>query len=207
MIFLLAIALALQLLKILLRAKTVTFASRRGKRTVFCLVSVSEVLLIMLSGRYSVLFPIERAFIGFGIGAILGAGFLVFALYITKFSARTAAQQIRSLQNVPSYIITKKYNALHHLILVVKEELFWRASIQYLLGNTYLSVSVTALWFTAIHFDLENKAIAIMDYLELFLFSLALGFLFYIFDNIYVVTAVHFVRNIGILCIRQTVRQ
>jgi membrane protease YdiL (CAAX protease family) len=206
MVLLLIIIISLQLFIKLWLSKPKKFWKMMTRRIIYALVVLAEIFILIHSQRYLVLFPLKKTFDITWIGFPIGAFILILSLVLIKLSFRHTASHIKYLHNILGYIKSNRSYVLYHIIISTKEELFWRGCVQYLLGNSYLSIYITALLFTLIHLDLK-KDIVIMEYFELFFFALVLGLLFYFLHNIYIVIIIHLIRNLGISCIKFALKQ
>ncbi|WP_410771654.1 CPBP family intramembrane glutamic endopeptidase [Fontibacillus sp. BL9] len=84
------------------------------------------------------------------------------------------------------------------------EEFLWRGTIQSFLGNTWIAVLLTSVLFTISHIRRRFKYVQMLD---IFCFSLLLGGIFAVYQDIWFVAVVHCSRNIGVICHQELMRE
>lgn len=173
-------------------------SSRIRSRFVSWAVFLLTVLVPVLTGRLLSLWEEAKDPLGILLGATLG-----FALYYL-----TVALVFQRFRQLSSYLqevkraLVDDHSPFHRMVIsgvrVISEEVFWRGTMQYLLGNGALALICTAVLFTLWHIYMqrESKRLTYRVVLEFFLFSLVLGFVYAISGRILLVIGIHYVRNL-----------
>ena len=131
------------------------------------------------------------------------AGLTVFfiSLFLTTWSLKEVREFGFPCRGIISYFSARPLKMVNIILVCAVEEFIWRAIIQDRFGLTYLgsshiSVIVTAFLFTIIH--QKNFKDDFLKKMEFYLFSLFLGYAFFITHSLIFVILVHLIRNINI---------
>lgn len=166
----------------------------RLKRFFFIVIQIS---FIFSFGRWRLLFNIKKLDIIFIFLSIPLAHLLFFfCLLINRFSFREAVKYTFPISAILSFYRKNRKLVLHYSLTSLREELFWRATIQYLLSNSAFGISITALFFTLIHIQKLNTTL--IEIAEFMIFSFILGITFWKYENLYFVTIIHMIRNVNL---------
>ena len=158
------------------------------------------IILIIATGRATLCLQPENYDLGWLIlGLIMGHGLFLLSLAINRLSTVEPLSYIASSKSHLAYVYEHPSILLRSLLTAFYEELLWRGTIIYLLGNSSLAVIVASLWFISIHLH-KRKELIWVEWLDLLLFSISLGFLFLATTNLLFVTVIHAVRNINVIC-------
>jgi membrane protease YdiL (CAAX protease family) len=166
---------------------------------IFRILSMGMIILI---GMYSVLWKTDDSASFLLLGIFGGQLLFYLSLCLSKLSFKRSIPQILIVRSIVQYFQNNKKRALSKLVTPFEEELLWRCSIQCLFGNTIPGISITAVCFFLIHLDWRKDMFYFLQYLDLLLFSFVLGFLYYYFNNFYLVFTAHYIRNLNIDILR-----
>jgi len=161
------------------------------------------ILLIAAAGRTTLCLQPANYDLGWLIvGLIVGQGLFLLSLAINRLSIAEPLSCIASPRSHFSYSYEHPFILIKSLLIAFYEELLWRGTIVYLLGNSSFAVIASSLWFTSIHLH-KRKEFVWVEWLDLLLFSMLLGLLFLTTTNLLFVTVIHAVRNINVICFVQ----
>lgn len=177
----------------------ISLASRTsGRYRGYALVSM--LLVILVSGSYKLLSSDQHVFLNL-VGGLLGGQLMFFlSLLITTQSFAAAFQLIK----LPIYALAEilKPFSLRYAGISVLEELVWRGSVQRSLGSNLFSIGLVALVFSLAHTPKTNHHRPVL--VDLFIFSTLLGIIFAVTDSIYLVIAIHTIRNINLTVMKKS---
>jgi len=96
-------------------------------------------------------------------------------------------------------------------VRAVYEEMFWRGTVQFLLGNTFFGITATAVLFTLRHVYLNwinARVLRLRLVLEFVLFALVLSSTYAVSDRLLLVVGLHWARNLLIIasCVHRDAR-
>ena len=130
-------------------------------------------------------------------------GTLVFplSLFLTTLSFKEIIGHGFPFKGMAAYYRSRPLWAAGILVLCVVEEFMWRAVIQDYFGkiylnSPYLSITLTAIIFTIIH--KKNIQDDLLKKVEFFLFSLFLGYAYFVTHSLIFVILIHLTRNVNI---------
>lgn len=159
--------------------------------------------LIVASGSHVALFRIPRLE-HIALGILLGHVLVGASLCLVSLSLRQARKVPSLISGALSVCAARPDIVLHYLMVAVYEECVWRVAVQSRLGWSCSAIVLTSLLFTLAHFRLRKAPVMVT--VDLFLFSIVLGYLFTVFQAVYLLIVVHLVRNVDlcfIACHRQ----
>jgi membrane protease YdiL (CAAX protease family) len=84
-----------------------------------------------------------------------------------------------------------------YLLRSIYEEMFWRATLQVLMGNSAIAVALVATGFTLKHYFIYKRRARLSDLIEFFAFSMVLGIVFMMTGNLWITVSIHFIRNVS----------
>jgi membrane protease YdiL (CAAX protease family) len=162
-------------------------------------LTLLKMALLLASGRYRLLWE------GFDwpwvpLGLLGGQIAFVVSVALVRASPRAAlnhALPIRAF--MPRGVLATVVG--RYLLISAFEEVFWRGTVQSLLGGYQWAILASSAFFVLSHLP-RSPAIRAIEAAELFLFSCMLGCLFLWSHSVHLVTVVHAVRNMNLWCIR-----
>lgn len=130
-------------------------------------------------------------------GAVVGTlMFLVSLAIYDQFNIERIVSFLKSYGRFPAFFLDYKRYFIKSAIITTMEELFWRGFLQEQFINHGVSMIIVTFIFTTMHFN--KKSIYVFALLEFLVYFLVLAFIFMKTKNIYLVIAMHYVRNIYI---------
>jgi len=156
-------------------------------------------IVVLYVGGWRSLFSNKPSSLLFAeIAAAIPIAFFVFfiGLILTGLSVSEALHKFKQALH-PPYPFRK--SIVSKLWSVPLEELFWRASLMFLLPAGEPYYILISIAFALSHLKLRFDPFNILKYLDLFLFSWILCYLYHFTGNIYLVLMVHIVRNILVI--------
>lgn len=136
---------------------------------------------------------------GFSIGYLV----LFLSFYIVTSNLKESYNFIiKSLKNIIIFVKNNLILALRRLFMCSIEEIFWRMILIPLLSRNItksdiIAVMLVSIIFTIDHFPNRRKFI-FLEWFDLFIFSLILGFYYILTKEIISIILLHFIRNINI---------
>lgn len=141
-----------------------------------------------LLGLYSVL------------GVTLGYGLYALSSLVTQVTPKEIVAYFKDAGGFFRFYRQKPGLLLQYLFMAFFEEVIWRKLIQgelsLMFGSLPLGVGVTAAFFTLMHFRYFTELP--IRWAEFFAFSLILGTLYALSGSLFLVTLVHFLRNLHV---------
>lgn len=153
--------------------------------------------LISIFQRYRILLNLYNYNPLWLISGLLTGHLLFFvSLIINRLSLKEALKFSLPFKSIYRYYLSHKLIVRKYFFVSLYEEFLWRGTIQYLLGSSYLAVTITAFLFTITH--VRQRGNNVFEILDLLLFAFLLGLLFFCYQNILFVIILHAIRNINI---------
>jgi membrane protease YdiL (CAAX protease family) len=150
--------------------------------------SLQEALAWHLLGLYAVL------------GVILGYGLYVLSSLVTQVTPKEILAYFRDGRGFLRFYRERPGVLLQYLFMAFFEEVLWRKMIQGELSLMFeslpLGLGVAAAFFTLMHFRYFTELP--VRWAEFFVFSLILGVLYALSGSLFLVTLVHFLRNLHV---------
>ena len=165
-----------------------------------------EVCIIAAIGRWRLLFSVNNLNPFFLIlSLILGTFLFYISLLINRLSFHEAARYTFPFANMLRFHATHLNRLGHYIFVSLREELLWRATVQYVMGNSALAVVITALLFTLVH--IRSNKINLLELSDFMIFSLFLGFVFWQYENLVLVIFIHTIRNMNLIFYYDIIRR
>ncbi|MBE0432584.1 CPBP family intramembrane metalloprotease [candidate division WOR-3 bacterium] len=153
------------------------------------------VLLIIKAGRYECLLG-SGSFDYRMVPTGLAISFLLLApgVAMTSLSLRNGIRTLLDCARILHKYYTCPMIFAKYILIGLYEELFWRGTVQSLLGRPSLAIPLSSLLFTLIHLFLRQET-SLMQLLEFFIFSIFMGWAFYWTGSLLFVATIHAGRN------------
>ena len=179
------------------RHRRLGFVTRLNKRFILTvLFIVLTTFIIIKTKRYMLLF--DTAFFDYRFilaGLLIGHVLTPFSIVMTQLSFKKGIEAFSAILATLSNCYKYPLVLIKYSFIGVYEELFWRGTIQYSIGNPLFAIPLTSLFFTIPHF-IDRREVSVFELFELFTFSLLLGLCFYWTGSLSLVAAIHAGRNI-----------
>lgn len=174
------------------------YFSKKRLRSVLRPPLLIGVPLIIITKKYMLCLQLGNYDIGWLIlGLIIGQGLFLVSVAINRLSIAETLNHAISLKSQLQYYRQHPLTTLRSVLVSFYEELLWRGTIIYLLGNSCSAVIITSLWFASVHLH-KRKEFIWIEWLDFLLFSAVLGFLFIITSNLFFVIGIHTIRNLNV---------
>jgi membrane protease YdiL (CAAX protease family) len=152
--------------------------------------------LIMLAGSYTSLLQAPQP--GHIIlGLFLGHNLVIMSLCIVRLSLQPVQWTLRLIPDLLATYATRVDVVIRYLLVAIYEECLWRGTIQSRLGTSPGAIILTSVLFTLAHLN-KRRTVCLAELIDLFLFSAILGCLFAGFNALYLVILVHLIRNVDL---------
>ena len=179
---------------------------RRIQRLIPWIALAIEVCIIAAMGRWKLLFSVNNLDPFFLIlSPILGTFLFYISLLINRLSFREATKYTFPFAHILRFYATHLNRLGHYILVSLREELLWRATVQYAMGNSPLAVVITALLFTVIH--IRSNKVNLLELSDFMIFSLFLGFVFWRYENLVFVILIHTIRNMNLIFYYSVIRR
>lgn len=130
-------------------------------------------------------------------GVLMGYCSFGISILITSLSFKKTWKYLSRIKNLLIFIIYRWKLGLFLLASALYEECVWRGIIQTNIQPIEIGLIATAVFFTIRH----NDALAgnTMHVLDFFCFSLLLGVFYWLWHSLIFISAIHYIRNMGVL--------
>lgn len=157
----------------------------------------SDWLIVAAMGRYCVL--LESAhYTPLGLVIAFAGGHVLFWISLagTMWSVRATKRLFGQARSLVIYYLRNRRVVMHYLIVALREELVWRATVLYVLGNSLVGILATSALFAGVH--VRRLPLNVVTIAELFVFSACLGMLYVRTGNLVLVILIHMVRDVNV---------
>lgn len=163
---------------------------------------IIELVLIAITRRYNLLFRQENLLLIVVSGLLGGQLVFIISMFLVNRPRRELWELVKPLGKWIRYYLNLDI-MVRYLIISAYEELLWRGSIQYLLGNSIIAIFATSAFFLLRHLGSAHEFYP-SELLELFLFSCFLGLVFFYTRSMCLITIIHATRDINLSYLRNS---
>ncbi len=159
------------------------------------LSTVLGVIVIISSQGYSLLWEAQNNLPAIMLFLPLGILSFYLSLVLSNLNLRAVRSYFPPKRIFWFYLITDRFSTLRLLLVSLYEELLWRGTLPFVVGNVWLGLVSSAILFSLIHVN-KRREVFLAEIGDIFVFAVLQGVLLILFENIYLLIFTHTIRNL-----------